>query len=62
MPTGLSAFRKMFGGEPSQVLRAIGFFDDGDLRTLDETDRNILRNARDDVKQLPDIQLKPGLL
>lgn len=61
LPTGLSAFRKMFGGEPSQVLRAIGFFDDGDLRTLDATDRDILRSARDDVRQLPDVQLKSGL-
>ncbi|MFK4510776.1 nucleotidyl transferase AbiEii/AbiGii toxin family protein [Bradyrhizobium daqingense] len=29
LPRGISAFREMFGGEPAQVLRAIGFFEDG---------------------------------
>ena len=30
----LSAFRQMFNGEQAQVLRAIGYFKDGDLNTF----------------------------
>jgi hypothetical protein len=62
LPVGLSAFGKMFDGEPSQVLRALGFFDDGDLRTLETADRGVLRAARDRVKKLPEIHLRPGSL
>jgi hypothetical protein len=62
LPRGLAAFRAMFGGEPAQVLRAIGFFDDGDLRSLSAADRRILREARDRVGTLPNITLRPGLL
>jgi Nucleotidyl transferase AbiEii toxin, Type IV TA system len=62
LPVGLSAFRKMFDGEPAQVLRAIGYFDDGDLNTLNATDRNVLRSARDRIGTLPDVRLKPGSL
>jgi hypothetical protein len=62
LPAGLSAFKQMFSGEPAQVLRAIGYFDDGDLKTLDATDRMILRDARDKVGPLPDVRLKPGAL
>jgi len=61
LPTGLSAFEQMFGGEPSQVLRAIGFFDDGDLNALDSLDRDVLLNARDRVGRLPKVNLKKGL-
>lgn len=62
LPLGLSAFRKMFKGEPGQVLRAIGFFKDGDLNTLDEADRDVLRNARDRIDRLPEVVLKAGRL
>lgn len=62
LPRGLAAFAGMFGGEPAQVLRAIGFFEDGDLRSLSAVDRQILRGARDRVSDLPDVSLKPGLL
>lgn len=58
LPRSLAAF----GGEPAQVLRAIGFFEDGDLRSLSASDRHILRAARDRVRDLPDMPLKPGLL
>jgi hypothetical protein len=61
MSTGLSAFSKMFGGEPSQVLRSIGYFKDGDLASLGEVDRRILRDARDQITLLPEVQIKPGL-
>lgn len=60
--SGLGAFKKMFRGEPSQVLRAIGFFEDGDLRTLSERDRAVLRNARDRIDIIPDVQIRHGSL
>jgi hypothetical protein len=52
----------MFDGEPAQVLRAIGYFEDGDLKTLGTSDRVVLGNARDKVDRLPEIHLKPGSL
>ena len=57
LPAGLAAFQQMFKGEPSQVLRAIGYFKDGDLHTLDTADRDVLRNARDQVDELPDVRI-----
>jgi len=62
LPAGLSAFSAMFKGEPSQVLRSIGYFEDGDLDTLAPTDREILRNARDRIRQLPDVVVRHGSL
>jgi hypothetical protein len=62
LPAGLGGFRQMFDGEPAQVLRAIGYFGDGDLNTLSAVDRNILRSARDQVGQLPDVQLRSRAL
>jgi hypothetical protein len=59
---GLAAFRQMFQGEPSQVLRAIGYFKDGDLSTLPKADQNLLRSARDQVDELPDVRITPGQL
>jgi len=61
LPVGLSAFKKMFKGEPAQALRSIGYFEDGDLSALSSADRKILRDARDGVGRLPDVKLKPGL-
>ncbi len=48
----------MFSGEPSQVLRAIGYFKDGDLPTLSKADQELLRNARDRVLELPDVRVR----
>jgi hypothetical protein len=62
LPSGLSAFRQMFNGEPAQVLRAIGYFDDGNLNTLSTADRETLRDARDRVGGLPEVSLKSGSL
>jgi Nucleotidyl transferase AbiEii toxin, Type IV TA system len=62
LETGLSAFKQMFNGEPAQVLRALGFFDDGDLKSLSSRDRDILRGARDRIGKLPGVSLKPGSL
>lgn len=55
LTVGLSAFKQMFDGEPAQVLRAIGYFGDGDLNTLSAADREILCDARDQVGTPPRI-------
>jgi hypothetical protein len=39
----------------ASVLRSIGYFEDGDLNSLDSPDRELLRNARDRIGQLPDV-------
>ncbi len=52
LPRGLAAFKGMFDGEPGQALRAIGFFEDGDLRSLSAADRRMLREARDRVSDV----------
>ena len=62
LPAGLGAFRKKFNGEPSQVLRALGYFNDGDLPSLPRADRELLRDARDWVLEIPDIPMTPGSL
>jgi hypothetical protein len=62
LPAGLSAFKQMFDGEPAQVLRAIGYFGDGDLKTLNSADRDVLCNARDRIGKLPEVNLRPGSL
>jgi hypothetical protein len=62
LPAGVSAFSAMFHGEPSQVLRAIGYFEDGDLHGLAERDRQVLRTARDRVGRLPDVRIRNGSL
>jgi hypothetical protein len=62
LPAGVSAFSAMFNGEPSQVLRSIGYFEDGDLDTLAQTDQELLRNARDRIGQLPDVVVRRGSL
>ena len=62
LPAGLSAFKQMFDGEPAQVLRALGYFEDGDLATLDKADQNLLRSARDKIQQLPVVIAKAGSL
>jgi hypothetical protein len=62
LPAGVSAFSAMFGGEPSQVLRSIGYFEDGDLDTLSRTDQELLRNARDRIGRLPDVVVRRGSL
>jgi hypothetical protein len=58
----LYAETEMFNGEPAQVLRAIGYFKDGDLTTLSQADQQLLRSARDEVDVLPDVRLKSRCL
>jgi hypothetical protein len=62
LATGLGAFKRMFNGEPSQVLRALGYFKDGDLPTLSKADQDLLRGARDRVREVPDVRVTSGSL
>ena len=58
----LGAFAKMYGKDPGLVLRAIGYFKDGDLPSLPQTDQDILRAARDRVAEIPDVAITHGSL
>lgn len=59
---GLGAFSAMFKNDPGLPLRALGYFQDGDLTTLPKKDQDLLRAARDHVVSIPAIWLNPGLL
>ncbi len=58
----LGAFAKMYRKDPGLPLRAIGFFQDGDLPSLPKADQELLRSARDAISEVPDMTLKQGLL
>jgi len=62
LAAGLAAFKEIFDGEPAQVLRALGYFSDGDLDTLNAADREVLCSARDQIGKLPQVHLKSGSL
>jgi hypothetical protein len=62
LSAGLGAFQKMFKGDPAHVLRAIGYFQDGDLPRLGTADQQLLRSARDQVTELPEVTVTPGSL
>ncbi|MET0720582.1 MAG: hypothetical protein ABWY64_07080 [Tardiphaga sp.] len=62
LSTGLGAFKRCSTVDPSQVLRAIGYFKDGDLHSLAKADQDLLRSARDQVIEVPDVQIIPGTL
>ncbi|MFL5165128.1 MAG: hypothetical protein ACJ8D8_02860, partial [Microvirga sp.] len=60
---GLAASARMFSaGQPAEVLRALGYFGDGDLPSLPAADKKLLRGARDQVRDLPEVQIAPGSL
>lgn len=59
---GLAAFQGIWGKDPALALKALGFFKDGDLRSLSKADQGLLRDARDRVKNIPEVTLKRGLL
>jgi hypothetical protein len=50
----LSAFKMMFRAEPRTALMAIGYFEDGDIRSLTPEEKQILVTARDSVRELPE--------
>lgn len=59
---GLGAFKAMFNGEPATVLRAIGWFKDGDLPSIKAEDQAVLLAARDGVRIVPQIKTLVGSL
>ena len=58
----LGAFAKMYGKDAGLPLRAMGFFKDGDLPSLPESDQDVLRQARDRVSEIPEVQILHGAL
>lgn len=57
---GLAAARQMFGDafQPSESLKAMTFFGDGDLQTLSSKERATLVTASSTVNRLPDVKLR----
>lgn len=58
----LGAFAQMYRRDPGLPLRAIGFFQDGDLPSLPQADQELLRSARDAIAEVPEIVLRKALL
>lgn len=58
----LAAFRAMFHAEPRTALMAIGYFEDGDVMQLTASEKAVLIEARDAVRELPEVVVRPGLL
>jgi hypothetical protein len=59
---GVGGFGKMFNADSVLPLKALGYFQDGDLPTLPKAQQNILRKARDHVVSVPDVAIIPGLI
>ncbi len=59
LPKGLAAARELFGPafQPSESLKAMVYFDDGDLKTLSREDRITLVNAVSAVRELPAVRI-----
>ena len=60
--TGLAAFKTMFKGEPMTVLRALCYFEDGNLASLAEADKSILSAAAVGIGTLPLLAISSGSL
>lgn len=58
----LAGFAQMFNGEPATILRAMAYFEDGDVRDLDSRDRELLIAARDRIGPLPHVSIQPASL
>jgi hypothetical protein len=58
----LGAFASNYRRDPALPLKALGFFKDGDLPSLPKADQDLLRAARDDVSNVPEVRLLKGLL
>lgn len=57
---GLAAARQLFGSnfQPSESLKALVYFNDGDLKTLTAVEKRTLVDAVKAVRDLPDIALR----
>lgn len=59
LPRALAAARKMYGAnfQPSESLKAMVYFEGGDLHTLASTEKSTLVKAVSDVRVLPEVDI-----
>jgi hypothetical protein len=59
LPKGLSAARALYGinFQPSESLKAMVYFEDGDLQTLTKGEKTCLVNAVSEVRDLPQVDI-----
>lgn len=59
LPRGLAAARELFGPnfQPSESLKAMVYFEDGDLQTLSQDEKNVLVKAVIAVRELPRVEV-----
>lgn len=59
LPKGLAAARAMYGTEfqPSESLKAMVYFEGGDLSVLTKAERNCLIRAASAVRDLPRVEI-----
>lgn len=59
LPKGLSAAREMYGlnFQPSESLKALVYFEDGDLGTLSKSEKTSLIKAASQVRDLPPVTI-----
>lgn len=59
LPHGLAAARALFGShfQPSESLKAMVYFEGGDLHTLTENDKAIIVKAVSEVRNLPTVTI-----
>ena len=58
----LGGFATMYRRDPALPLKALGFFEDGDLPSLPKRDQELLRSARDRVLEIPEATILHGSL
>jgi hypothetical protein len=59
---GLGGFAKMYRRDAALPLKALGFFQDGDLPSLPQREQELLRAARDRVTSMPELRITSGSL
>lgn len=61
---GLGAARALFGPsfQPSESLKALTYFEGGNLATLDASERRVLVDAARAVSELPDVAIRSRCL
>jgi hypothetical protein len=64
LPKGLAAARELYGSafQPSEALKALVWFQGGDLETLDVSTRHALATAAAAVRDLPHVSLRAQTL
>ncbi len=63
LETGLAAAQKMYHPTfpPAEALKALVYFEDGDMARLSKEDRAVLIEAAGRLKSLPTVKVTPGL-